>query len=133
MPSLCPVWTSQRCPVYLLKNDNASASDPVEVELEFTENNKEYIVKRTLKGVAVTSKVALFRINDQILSPLAQNATDVAKELYKIIKLDKDSFVNSFLPEKANAGLLASKPAERVIEIRRCSVSTGLIQSAKSC
>lgn len=103
-----------------LKNDNAPASEPVEVELEFVERNKEYVVKRALRGAAQTSKVGLYRIDQQDTVPLAENATEVAKELYKIIKLDKDSFVNSFFAkQKETAGLLASSPAERVIEIRK--------------
>lgn len=103
-----------------LKNDNAPASEPVEVELEFIERNKEYVVKRALRGVAQTTKVGLYRVDQQNIVALAENATEVAKELYKIIKLDKDSFVNSFFAkQKETAGLLASTPAERVIEIRK--------------
>lgn len=103
-----------------LKNDNAPASEPVEVELEFAEKNKEYVIKRALRGATQTTKVGLYRTDQQDTVPLAENATEVAKELYKIIKLDKDSFVNSFFAkQKETAGLLASSPAERVVEIRK--------------
>ncbi|GAB1350532.1 DNA double-strand break repair ATPase Rad50 [Ignavibacteriales bacterium] len=107
-----------------LKNDNAANSEPVEVELEFSEKNERYLIKRSLRGVNATSKVGLYKIDDSQgethLSSLGENAGTVSKELFKIIKLDKDSFVNSFFAkQKETAGLLASTSTERQPLIRK--------------
>jgi len=107
-----------------LKNDNAANSEPVEVELEFSEKNERYLIKRSLRGVNATSKVGLYKFDDSQgetqLSTLGENAGTVSKELYKIIKLDKESFVNSFFAkQKETAGLLASTSAERQPLIRK--------------
>lgn len=104
-----------------LKNDHAASSESVLAVLRFTENEREYKVERSLLGANSTSKVKLCSIDeDGAEETLAQGVKDVKKELFKITRLDRASFINSFFAkQKETAGLLDSAPADRKTLIRK--------------
>ncbi len=104
-----------------LKNDHAGSKEHVEVTLCFTENNRDYKIVRSLRGANATSNAAFYRIEeDGVVKTIAEKVGDVKKELFKVIKLDRNSFVNSFFAkQKETAGLLDISPGKRDKEIRR--------------
>ncbi len=104
-----------------LKNDHAASSESVHAVLRFTENGREYKIERSLIGANATTKVKLFSVNeDGSEETLAQGVKDVKKELFKLTRLDRASFINSFFAkQKETAGLLDSTPADRKTLIRK--------------
>ncbi len=104
-----------------LKNDHAASSESVHAILHFTENGREYKIERSLIGANATTKVKLFSIDeDGSEDTMAQGVKDVKKELFKITRLDRGSFVNSFFAkQKETAGLLDTAPADRRTLVRK--------------
>lgn len=109
----------------LLKNDKAGAKDKVEVVLEFMERGEKYKVVRTLAGNKnLTASASFYKWNDSI-SPAyyektSEQVVNVRKDVHKVIKVDRKSFIYSFFAkQKETAGLIAAGVKEREIEIRK--------------
>lgn len=109
----------------LLKNDKAGVKDKVEVILEFMERGEKYKVVRTLAGNKnLTASASFYKWNE--LTPPAhyektsEQVINVRKDVHKVIKVDRKSFINSFFAkQKETAGLIAAGVKEREIEIRK--------------
>ncbi len=109
----------------LLKNDKAGDKEKVEVILEFAERGEIYKITRTLAGNKNLTASATFYKWNESLTPdhyevISEQVVNVRKDVHKIIKVDRKSFINSFFAkQKETAGLIASGIKERELEIRK--------------
>lgn len=109
----------------LLKNDKADAKDKVEVTLEFMERGEKYKVVRSLAGNKNLTASASFFKWDESSQPAhyektSEQVVNVRKDVHRVIKVDRKSFINSFFAkQKETAGLIAAGIKERELEIRK--------------
>lgn len=100
-----------------LRNDH-SENEPVSVIMEFEEKGELYRVIRGMRGKSNAPDASL-HINKPELGAhhfelLAETSTPVNREIYKILRIDANSFKNSFFAQqKETAGIISGTPAKR--------------------
>ncbi len=125
----------------LLRRQQASASEPCEVELAFAIAGENYRVVRSLRGAAGNVEAALYRAGQY--EPIALRETGVNAEIAHVLGLDRESFeVSIFAKQKELAALssLTDEPRRKLIgrllaleaiDIARQKASTEALQKRK--
>lgn len=99
-----------------IRNDNSSAKEPVEIEVQFSDKSKDYTIRRELRGKNLSAQAELFCEGALI----ASQATEVNKQIIKLLKIDYKNFKRSYFSEQKDvAALLSMKTGERQVEIRK--------------
>lgn len=106
-----------------LRNDHSDGK-PLSVTLEFEEKEKHYRITREVRGKNNSADAKLEIWQDEIDPPhykeIAVDATPVNREIYKILRIDADSFKNSFFArQKETAGIINGSPAKRLEAFRK--------------
>ncbi len=106
-----------------LRNDH-SEGKTLSVTLEFEEKEKHYRITREVRGKNNSPDAKLEIWQDKIDPPhykeIAVDATPVNREIYKILRIDADSFKNSFFArQKETAGIINGTPAKRLEAFRK--------------
>ncbi|KAA0265092.1 MAG: SMC family ATPase, partial [Chlorobiota bacterium] len=106
-----------------LRNDHSEGA-PLSVTLEFEEKDKHYRITRIVRGRNNSADAKLEIWQDEIDPPhykeIAVDATPVNREIYKILRIDADSFKNSFFArQKETAGIINGTPAKRLEAFRK--------------
>ena len=100
----------------LLRRQQASPSEPCEVELAFAIAGENYRVVRAIRGAAANVEAALYRAGQH--EPIALRETGVNTEIAHVLGLDRDSFeVSIFAKQKELAALssLSDEPRRKLI------------------
>ncbi len=101
----------------LLKNVSASNKEPLEVELVFEIDSKEYLIKRQLRGKNLTAKAELYDSSGELS---ASGAKEVTAEIIKLIDMSKEAFTHTvYASQKELSALSKLKSEERKKIIRR--------------
>ncbi len=109
--------------VAFLRNDHSEGA-PLSVTLEFEEKDTHYRVIRQIRGRNNTVDARLEIWQDEIDPPhfkeIAFDATPVSREIYKILRIDAESFKNSFFArQKETAGIINGTPAQKLEAFRK--------------
>jgi|APEBP8051072266_1049373.scaffolds.fasta_scaffold03947_2 exonuclease SbcC len=109
--------------VVYLRNDHSEGA-PLSVTLEFEEKENRYRVVRKVKGKNNTVEARLEILKDEIDPPhfkeIAVDATPVSREIYKILRIDAESFKNSFFAkQKETAGIINGTQTQRLEAFRK--------------
>jgi len=100
----------------IIKNVDVSEKDEVIVELQFEFENKEYILKREFRGKNLSAKASLYQNGELIVTDVKK----VTEFIIKLIKLNKDAFLNTiFASQKELASLSNLKNEDRKKMIRK--------------
>ncbi len=95
----------------LIRHSSASPKDPVEVELKFEIEGKDYRVKREFRGRTLTAKAALYDAKDELIS---SSSSEVTKSITSLVGLDKQAFKQTvFASQKELTSLSSLNQDER--------------------
>ena len=101
----------------LIKNAECEDKEPVEVNLYFNIQGREYLVKRELRGKSLTAKANLYDGSGELI---ATSVKEVNSQIVKLIGMNKDAFSNTvYASQKELTALSNLKSEERKKIIRR--------------
>ncbi len=101
----------------LIKNSDCKDKEAVEVALYFNIQDREYLVKRELRGKSLTAKANLYDGSGELI---ATSVKEVNSEIVKLIGMNKDAFHNTvYASQKQLTALSSLKSEERKKIIRR--------------